>query len=84
MFPRSFRCDTADGLPCHSGTLPILPINLIILPVIKELKKENVEFVVAPYDADAQLAYLERKGVITTVLTEDSDLLVFGCKNVVL
>jgi exonuclease 1 len=37
---------------------------------------------VAPFEADAQLAYLERIGVVDAVMTEDSDLLVFGCKTV--
>jgi len=41
-----------------------------------------VQYVVAPYEADAQLAYLERIGLVSAILTEDSDLLVFGCKNV--
>jgi exonuclease-1 len=40
--------------------------------------------VVAPYEADAQLAYLERIGIVNGVITEDSDLLVFGCQNVLL
>ena len=39
-------------------------------------------YVVAPYEADAQLAYLERTGLVDGIITEDSDLLVFGCKNV--
>lgn len=46
--------------------------------LIQELKKLNVAYVVAPYEADAQLAYLEKKGIINGVLSEDSDLLVFG------
>ncbi|KAF8652373.1 hypothetical protein AX16_004401 [Volvariella volvacea WC 439] len=50
--------------------------------LIKALKAENVAYVVAPYEADAQLAYLERMGLVDAVLTEDSDLLVFGCRNV--
>ncbi len=37
---------------------------------------------VAPYEADAQLAYLEKEGIIDAVITEDSDLLVFGCNRV--
>lgn len=41
-------------------------------------------YVVAPYEADAQMAYLERTGLVDGILTEDSDLLVFGCKNVLL
>ena len=48
--------------------------------LIEELKKLGVQYVVAPYEADAQLAYLERKGVIQAIISEDSDLLVFGAK----
>ncbi len=49
--------------------------------LIEELKRLNIQYVVAPYEADAQLAYLERRGVINGVLSEDSDLLVFGVKR---
>ncbi|THH19536.1 hypothetical protein EW146_g1654, partial [Bondarzewia mesenterica] len=49
---------------------------------IKALRAENVRYIVAPYEADAQLAYLERTGIVDGIITEDSDLLVFGCKNV--
>lgn len=48
---------------------------------IDELKRYNIQYVVAPYEADAQLAYLEHKGIINGVLSEDSDLLVFGVKR---
>lgn len=41
-----------------------------------------MSYVVAPYEADAQLAYLERQGIVDGIITEDSDLLVFGCNNV--
>ncbi|KAI5075878.1 hypothetical protein GOP47_0009954 [Adiantum capillus-veneris] len=54
---------------------------------IKVLKAESVEFVVAPYEADAQLAYLStlspEKGGVAAVISEDSDLLAYGC-NVVM
>ena len=49
--------------------------------LIDELKKINVQYVVSPYEADAQLAYLERKGIIQGMISEDSDLLVFGAKR---
>ena len=51
---------------------------------ILALRKENISYVVAPYEADAQLAYLEKQGVIQAIITEDSDLLVFGCKTLLL
>lgn len=47
---------------------------------IEGLKTLGVRYLVAPYEADAQLAYLERKGIIDGILSEDSDLLVFGAK----
>ena len=49
--------------------------------LIEELKILNIQYVVAPYEADAQLVYLERKGIINGILSEDSDLLVFGAKR---
>lgn len=49
--------------------------------LIEELKKNNIQYVVAPYEADSQLAYLEKKGMIDAILSEDSDLLVFGAKT---
>jgi exonuclease-1 len=49
--------------------------------LIEQLKVANVQYVVAPYEADSQLAYLEQKGIIDGILSEDSDLLVFGAKQ---
>lgn len=51
--------------------------------VIKALRKLNVQILVAPYEADAQLVYLEQQGIIDGVLSEDSDLLVFGVKKLI-
>lgn len=36
----------------------------------------------APYEADAQMAYLARRGDVHAVITEDSDLLTYGCPRV--
>lgn len=44
--------------------------------------KENVDIIVAPYESDAQLAYLTREGFADAVITEDTDLIAFGCEKV--
>lgn len=51
--------------------------------VIEELRRMNVKYLVAPYEADAQLAYLEREGIVDGILSEDSDLLVFGARKLI-
>ena len=50
--------------------------------LIVALRKKDIKFLVAPYEADAQLAYLSRAGLVDLVVTEDSDSLVYGCKRV--
>ncbi|XP_072947229.1 exonuclease 1 [Epargyreus clarus] len=52
------------------------------LALIKECRKRNVDCIVAPYEADAQLAYLNIKNIAQLVVTEDSDLILFGCTKV--
>jgi len=49
---------------------------------IQELKHLGVQYVVAPYESDAQLAFLYHTKVIDVVITEDSDLLAFGVDRV--
>ncbi|KAJ5769248.1 hypothetical protein N7520_003807 [Penicillium odoratum] len=49
--------------------------------LIEELKKMNVQYVVAPYEADPQMVYLEQQGIVQGIISEDSDLLVFGAKR---
>ncbi|NXM54710.1 EXO1 Exonuclease, partial [Illadopsis cleaveri] len=52
--------------------------------VIKAARAQGVDCIVAPYEADAQLAYLNKTGMVHAIITEDSDLLAFGCKKVFL
>lgn len=52
------------------------------LELIKYCQSENIDCIVAPYEADAQLAYLNISGIADVVITEDSDLTLFGCKKV--
>ena len=46
--------------------------------LILALQELKIEYYVAPYEADAQLAYLSLIGKVDFVITEDSDLLPFG------
>lgn len=50
--------------------------------LITQLQRLGVEFVVAPYEADAQMAWLSRTNKVAAVITEDSDMLLFGCQRV--
>ncbi|XP_060099491.1 exonuclease 1 [Heteronotia binoei] len=52
--------------------------------VIKAARAKGIDCIVAPYEADAQLAYLNKTGIVQAIITEDSDLLAFGCKKVFL
>ena len=40
----------------------------------------NVPVIVAPYEADAQITFLVNSGAVDFAITEDSDLLPFGCQ----
>ncbi|KAJ8914774.1 hypothetical protein NQ315_013277 [Exocentrus adspersus] len=51
--------------------------------VIKECHKLNIDCIVAPYESDAQLAFFNLKGIAEYVITEDSDLVLFGCSKII-
>ena len=46
------------------------------------LKKLNFKIIVAPYESDAQIAYLYHKNKIDFAITEDSDLIPYGVKRI--
>jgi exonuclease-1 len=46
------------------------------------LRAANIEFIVAPYEADVQLAYMSHHSLIDCVVTEDSDLVCYGAKRI--
>ncbi|XP_075530626.1 exonuclease tos [Dermacentor variabilis] len=50
--------------------------------VIKECRRKGIDYIVAPYEADAQLAYLAQCKLAEVIITEDSDLILFGCEKV--
>lgn len=50
--------------------------------LIQELKRHHIDFVVAPYEADAQMAFLDLIGEVAAIITEDSDMILFGCRKI--
>lgn len=64
-----------EAWSCYQKAVEIT--SLTVLTWAKALARNNIEFIVAPYEADAQLAYLARSGYVDCILTEDSDLLAY-------
>ena len=65
-----------EALACFQKGLDVT--HEMEIAAIAGLRRLNIQCFVAPYEADAQLAYLCRIGYCDAVLTEDSDLLVYS------
>lgn len=62
----------------------IRPTAAMIRDTVRSLRAHEVNAMIAPYEADAQLAYLARTKHVDAVLTRDADLLTFGTPVVML
>ncbi|XP_058254927.1 exonuclease 1 isoform X1 [Hemibagrus wyckioides] len=72
----------AEARDCFTRCVNVTPS--MAHQVIKAARARGVDCLVAPYEADAQLAFLNKSGIAQAIITEDSDLLAFGCKKVIL
>ena len=54
----------------------------MLIKKFQALHSLGVDVLVAPYEADAQLAFLSRSNIAQIIITEDSDLILFGCEQV--
>ncbi|CAI9787981.1 unnamed protein product [Fraxinus pennsylvanica] len=66
---------------CYQKAVDISPS--VAHDLIQVLKQQNVSFIVAPYEADAQLTFLAVSKQVDAVITEDSDLIAFGCPRII-
>lgn len=41
----------------------------IAYKLIEELRNRGIKFIIAPYEADAQLAYLSRNNIVDIIIT---------------
>ncbi|CAK7350323.1 unnamed protein product [Dovyalis caffra] len=62
---------------CYQKAVDISP------SIALQLIQENVSYVVAPYEADAQMTFLAISKQVDAVITEDSDLIPFGCHRII-
>lgn len=51
--------------------------------IICYCKLNGIRYIVAPFEADSQMVYLEQKNIVQGIISEDSDLLVFGCRRLI-
>jgi exonuclease-1 len=72
--------DKSRAWECFTKCVDVTPA--MARELIKVLREMKIDYIIAPYEADAQLAYLARKKIIDVVITEDSDLVLFGCPKV--
>ncbi|KAI8088461.1 PIN domain-like protein [Thamnidium elegans] len=55
----------------------------MVAKVIKELNRYKIQHIVSPYEAAPQLTYMLNSNQVKAVITENSNLLAFGCSNVI-
>ncbi|KAK1275541.1 Exonuclease 1 [Acorus gramineus] len=73
--------NSAAAYECFQKSVDVSPA--MAFELIQVLKQENVDYIVAPYEADAQMAFLSLKKHVDVVITEDSDMIPFGCSRIV-
>ena len=55
----------------------------LMFKVIDFLQFRNQNVLVAPYESDPQLAFLQRTGKIEYIVSEDSDMFALGCYKII-
>ncbi|XP_060070849.1 exonuclease 1-like [Ylistrum balloti] len=71
----------AEARECLQRCIDISPE--MALELMNTCRARGIDCIVAPYEADAQLAFLCKQGIAQAIITEDSDLLLFGCQRVI-
>ncbi len=51
--------------------------------ILNWFRKENINFICAPFEAEWQLVYLEKEKTIDAIITSDSDAIILGAKRVI-
>jgi exonuclease 1 len=67
---------------CFKKAVDVSPV--MAKELMKKLDEMKVEYIVAPYEADAQLSFLCKTNYVHAIITEDSDLIAYECPRVFL
>lgn len=51
--------------------------------LMRQCRKVGVDCITAMYEADSQLAFLNKSGLADYIISEDSDLILFGCSQII-
>ncbi|KAL0583489.1 hypothetical protein ABG067_006607 [Albugo candida] len=78
----SRKSNELDEKTKRSFTQAVSVTNEMKLRLINVLREMNVQYIVAPYEADAQLAFLSRMKIVDAVISEDSDCIPYGCRTI--
>ncbi|CAL9201774.1 unnamed protein product [Musa hybrid cultivar] len=73
--------NSSAAYECYQKAVDISP--LVAFELIQVLKQDHVDYIVAPYEADAQMTFLSINSLVDAVITEDSDLIPFGCSRII-
>ncbi|VDK67915.1 unnamed protein product [Litomosoides sigmodontis] len=73
---------TSEAYDCFKRSASLTP--KVIESTIQAFRHLNmVDVLVAPYESDAQLTFLTKTKMAQAVVTEDSDLIAFGCEKII-
>jgi exonuclease-1 len=67
----------------YARAVDVTPLMAAELIKILKTTRPTVSCIVAPYEADAQLAYLSATGFVDVVISEDSDCIPYGCREII-
>ncbi|VDO28607.1 unnamed protein product, partial [Onchocerca flexuosa] len=72
----------SEAYDCFKRSTSLTP--KVIESAIQAFRRLNmVDVIVAPYESDAQLTFLIKAKMAQAVVTEDSDLIAFGCEKII-
>lgn len=72
--------DMQGARSCFAQAAEVTP--QMVDEVVKGLQAAGTRFIISPYEADAQIAFLALQGHVDFCISEDSDLLALGCERV--